>query len=79
MLPPIALYPGHMYQGALTNISKCLRTITAICLPPTVDNYCKSFVGCESVAREARLLGGSGGMPPRNFRPSEIVSGAILG
>ena len=32
-------------------------------------------------AREARLLGGSGGMPPRNFlafRTSEIVSGAIL-
>ena len=28
------------------------------------------------------LLGGSGGMPPRkilDFRPSEIVSGAILG
>ena len=31
--------------------------------------------------REAHLLGGSGGMPPRNFldfRPSEIISGAIL-
>ena len=32
------------------------------------------------VAREARHLGGFGGMPPRkilDFRPSEIVSGAI--
>ena len=33
-------------------------------------------------AHEARPLGGSGGMPPKkilNFRPSEIVSDAILG
>ena len=33
-------------------------------------------------AREARLLGGLGACPPRKilgFRPSEIVSGAILG
>ena len=33
-----------------------------------------------TVARKARHVGVSGGMPPRkilNFRPSEIVSGAI--
>ena len=34
-------------------------------------------------AHEAHLLGGgSGGMPPRkmfDFRPSEILSGAVLG
>ena len=32
--------------------------------------------------RKARLLGVSGGMPPRkifDFRPSEIVFGAVLG
>ena len=31
---------------------------------------------------QSALLGGSGGMPPRkifDFRPSEIVSGAVLG
>ena len=32
-------------------------------------------------AREARVLGGSGGMPPRkilDFKPSEVVSNAIF-
>ena len=40
------------------------------------------YLAKRSEAREARMLVGGGGMPPRkmfDFRPSEIVSGVVLG
>ena len=53
----------------------------------TGDMYAGADPGLERrgfvrPALEERALGGSGGMPPRNFldfRPSEIVAGAIWG
>ena len=52
----------------------------AFALADTITNQAWSKLNLSGPARacaRAHLLGGSGGMPPRNFRRSEIDSGTF--